>query len=140
MTARTAFIAFVSTILCCGSVLQAQQSESLYARVIPDAEASYASSTADSTPASENETSADLGGDSSPQGGTTTGGTAPAELGNDDQWHIAVSPYLWFPGVHGTIGAHNHDASYSASPTDLLSNFRFGLMGVIEARHNRLLT
>ena len=20
-------------------------------------------------------------------------------------WHVAVSPYLWFPGIHGTVGA-----------------------------------
>jgi hypothetical protein len=137
MIFRTAIIAFACTLLCCGSVLQAQQNESLYARAIPDAEASYANSAADSATAIGND---DPGGDPSPQGGTTAGGTAPDTSGNDNQWHIAVSPYLWFPGVHGTIGAHNHDASYSASPTDLLSNFRFGLMGVIEARRNRLLT
>src|SRR4029077_10978892 len=66
--------------------------------------------------------------------------TTPTAPVADNQWHIAVSPYLWFPGVHGTIGALGHDASYSASPGDLLSNFRFGLMGAVEARRNRLLT
>ena len=78
MTVRPAILAFASTVLCCGSVLQAQQNESLYAGVIPDAEASYANSTVGSTPAIGNETSTDPGGDPSPQGGTTTGGTAPA--------------------------------------------------------------
>ena len=135
MTVRTSVLAFASTILCCGSVLQAQQNESLYARVIPDAEASYANSTAGSTPAIGNETSTDPGGALSPQGGT-----APVASVSDNQWHIVVSPYLWFPGVHGTIGAQGHDIGYSASPGDLLSNFRFGLMGVVEARRNRLLT
>jgi hypothetical protein len=26
--------------------------------------------------------------------------TAPDEVG----WHLVASPYLWFPGVHGTVG------------------------------------
>jgi hypothetical protein len=58
---------------------------------------------------------------------------------DDDGWHFAVSPYLWFPGVHGTIGARGRDVSFKASPGDLLSHFRFGLMGVLEARYKRLL-
>jgi hypothetical protein len=41
--------------------------------------------------------------------------------------------------VHGTIGAFGRDASFSASPSDLLSHFRFGIMGAVEARRNRLL-
>ncbi len=140
MIVRMAVLTLASTILCCGSVLRAQQNESLSARVIPDAEASYSSSTADSTSVIGNETSTDLSGDPSPQGGTSTSGTSPAASGSDNQWHIAVSPYLWFPGVHGTVGAQGHDLNYSASPGDLLSNFRFGLMGAVEARRNRLLT
>jgi hypothetical protein len=140
MTVRTAILAFAGTVLCCGSVLQAQQNESLHARVIPDTETSYANSTVDSTPAIGSEASTDPGGAPSPQGGTTTGGTTSVAPVSDNQWHIAVSPYLWFPGVHGTIGAADHDAGFSASPIDLLSNFRFGLMGAVEARRNRLLT
>jgi hypothetical protein len=58
---------------------------------------------------------------------------------DDDGWHFAVSPYLWFPGVHGTIGARGRDVGFKASPGDLLSHFRFGLMGVLEARYKRLL-
>jgi hypothetical protein len=56
----------------------------------------------------------------------------------DTGWHFAVSPYLWFPGVHGTIGALGRDTSIHVSPGDLLSHFRFGLMGVVEARYKRL--
>jgi len=48
-----------------------------------------------------------------------------------------VSPYLWFPGVHGTLGVRNQSASIQASPSDLLSNFRFGLMGAVEPRFKR---
>ena len=53
-------------------------------------------------------------------------------------WHFAVSPYLWFPGVHGTIGARGHEASVHASPGDLLSHFRFGLMGLVDTRYKRI--
>lgn len=140
MTVRTVILAFAGSVLCCGSVLHAQQNGSLYVWVIPDTEASYANSTVASVPAIVNETSPDPGGAPSPRGGTSTNGTAPVAPASDNQWHIAVSPYLWFPGVHGTIGALGHDADYSASPGDLLSNFRFGLMGAVEARRNRLLT
>lgn len=62
-----------------------------------------------------------------------------ARTSQDDEWHVAVSPYLWFPGVHGTIGALGRDADFKASAADLLSNFRFGLMGTVEATRNRLL-
>jgi hypothetical protein len=53
-------------------------------------------------------------------------------------WHFEVSPYLWFPGVHGTIGARGHDASIHESPGDLLSHFRFGLMGLVDTRYKRI--
>src|ERR1700761_1568787 len=66
-------------------------------------------------------------------------GTA-AENANDSQWHVAVSPYLWLPGVHGTVGAFDRDAGFKASASDLLSHFRFGLLGATEARRNRVLT
>lgn len=47
----------------------------------------------------------------------------------DDAWHFAVSPYLWFPGVHGTVvGPNDNGVGFRASPSDLLSHFRFGLM------------
>jgi hypothetical protein len=60
--------------------------------------------------------------------------------GDDGGWHIAVSPYLWLPGVHGTIGAFGKDASFRASAGDLLSHFKFGLLGAAEARRKRILT
>jgi hypothetical protein len=61
--------------------------------------------------------------------------------GADDAWHFAVSPYLWFPGVHGTAsGPNGNGLGFRASPSDLLSNFRFGLMGAVEASHKRLIT
>jgi hypothetical protein len=57
----------------------------------------------------------------------------------EDDWHLAVSPYLWFAGTHGTVGARGHNVSMHASPSDLLSHFNFGLMGTAEARRKRFL-
>jgi hypothetical protein len=59
--------------------------------------------------------------------------------GADGAWHLVVSPYLWFPGVHGTLGLRERTVSIHASPGDLLSNFRIGLMGTAALRHKRLL-
>lgn len=53
-------------------------------------------------------------------------------------WHFAISPYLWFPGVHGGIGAAGREVGIHASAGDLLSHFRFGLMGVVEPSYKRV--
>ncbi len=68
---------------------------------------------------------------------------APAPLpqaaaGKDRNWHVAVIPELWFPGVHGTVGAANRNVDAHVSAIDLLSHFRFGLMGAVEPRWKRL--
>jgi hypothetical protein len=55
----------------------------------------------------------------------------------DKDWHLAVSPYLWFAGVHGTVGVLGHNASVHASAADVLSHFNIGLMGAMEARKGR---
>src|SRR5215469_10961431 len=73
---------------------------------------------------------ADSAAPASPRAGTASAG---------DAWHLAASPYLWFPGVHGTAaGPNGRGLSFRASPGDLLSNFRFGLMGGVEVSHKRL--
>jgi hypothetical protein len=70
-----------------------------------------------------------------------TGGSAAAAASTapEGDWHFAVSPYLWLPGVHGSIGDPNGgQIPFSASAGDLLSHFRIGLMGVIEPRYKRI--
>jgi hypothetical protein len=58
---------------------------------------------------------------------------------SESDWHFTVSPYLWFPGVHGSVGDPNGgEIRFSASPGDLLSHFRFGLMGAVEPRYKRI--
>lgn len=78
---------------------------------------------------------ASSGTQTSSTGKSSSSGPAPSA---DDGWHLVLAPYLWFPGVHGTLGGPNRQASFRASPGDLLSNFRFGLMGLVDIRHNRL--
>lgn len=56
---------------------------------------------------------------------------------HDQGWSLDLSPYLWFAGTHGTVGALGRDASVHASAGDLLSHFNFGLMGASEARFDR---
>jgi hypothetical protein len=54
-------------------------------------------------------------------------------------WHVDVAPYLWFAGINGTVGALGHESSVHVTARDVLSNFNFGLMGVVETRYNRIL-
>jgi hypothetical protein len=99
---------------------------------IPDAGVSDTNSAAATTPASPSEIP--------PTGQSGSGTDSAGGTGNDGQWHFFVSPYLYFPGIHGTVGAFGRDTAFKASAGDLLSNFRFGVMGVGEARRNRFLT
>jgi len=57
---------------------------------------------------------------------------------SDEGWHFGIAPYLWFAGVHGTVGALGHEGSVHASFRDVLSNFNVGLMFAVEPRHNRI--
>jgi hypothetical protein len=61
------------------------------------------------------------------------------ETSTDEGWHVGITPYLWFAGVHGTSGALGHDASVHASFSDIFKYFNIGAMGVVEARYNRVL-
>jgi hypothetical protein len=71
---------------------------------------------------------------------TTSSSQKPPPAPNADAgWHFALSPYLWFAGAHGTVGARGRDLSMHASPGDLLSHANFGLMGGVEARRERFL-
>jgi hypothetical protein len=74
-----------------------------------------------------------------PTADTASGPPQAGRTGPDNAWHFAVSPYLWFPGVHGSaVGPRGNGLTFRASPGDLLSNARFGLMGAVEARRKRV--
>jgi len=63
----------------------------------------------------------------------------PNETSTDVGWHVGITPYLWFAGVHGTSGALGHDASVHASFSDIFNYFNIGAMGVVETRYNRVI-
>jgi hypothetical protein len=73
-----------------------------------------------------------------PAGADNPDPAPPGSGGTAGDWHVSVSPYLWFPGIHGTVGAFGRDANLSMSAIDLLSHIDFGLMGFVEARWRRL--
>lgn len=78
-----------------------------------------------------------------PAAGDPAGAPLPqaAKAAPDDAWHLSVSPYLWFPGVHGTaVGPEENGLGFKASPSDLLSHFQIGLMGAVELSHKRIVT
>ena len=77
--------------------------------------------------------------DAAPATATPAGGVAATSTAPEGDWHFAVSPYLWLPGAHGSVGDPNGgQIPFSASAGDLLSHFRIGLMGVIEPRYKRI--
>lgn len=61
------------------------------------------------------------------------------EASTNDGWHFAVTPYIWFAGVHGDAGALGHDVSVHASFSDILNYLNIGAMGVFEARYKRVI-
>jgi hypothetical protein len=56
----------------------------------------------------------------------------------DEGWHFAITPYIWFAGMHGTVGALGREASVHASFGDIASYLNIGAMGTFEARYNRV--
>ena len=132
---------FTCLVLGCGSVLLAQQKGQavpgpidLNVSAVSDPGDTSVNSRVTPTLATNGELPA-AGQSAAPASGIDLSGTE-----DDDQWHFAVSPYLWFPWVHGTVGAFGHDASFSVTPSELLSHARFGLLGAVEARRNRILS
>jgi hypothetical protein len=58
-------------------------------------------------------------------------GYVPPSVDDDDAWHFLSLSYLWFPGMHGTVGARGYDTSVHVSAADVLKNFNIGIMGKI---------
>ena len=55
-----------------------------------------------------------------------------------DQWRFEVTPYLWAPGIKGTIGLDNGLAkSADFSTSNVLSNLKSGGMVSAEAHYGR---
>jgi hypothetical protein len=57
----------------------------------------------------------------------------------NDGWHFAATPYIWFAGVHGTVGALGHEASVHASFSDVFNYLNLGAMATFESRYKRVI-
>jgi hypothetical protein len=66
---------------------------------------------------------------------------APAAQDPDSEtgFHVGITPYIWFAGMHGTAGVLGHDASVHASFGDIFNYLNIGAMGVVEMRYNRVI-
>jgi hypothetical protein len=63
----------------------------------------------------------------------------PKEADPDAGWHVGITPYIWFAGVHGTVGALGHEISVHASFGDIFDYLNIGVMATADVRYNRVL-
>lgn len=91
------------------------------------------------TPTTQGQSDSASSRSTAPSSATNSTDTSSSSAPNTAGWTVDLSPYLWFAGTHGTVGAFGRDASVHASASDLLSHFNFGIMGASEARFGHLL-
>lgn len=60
---------------------------------------------------------------------------APA---SESGWHFAVSPYVWFAGIYGNVGALGQEATVHVTPLNLLDNVDMGIMATADVRFDRI--
>jgi hypothetical protein len=73
------------------------------------------------------------------QNSTNSSASADTPSPSNEGWHVIVAPYLWFAGVHGTVGVAGREASVHVSPSDVLNYVNLGVMVAVEPRYNRVL-
>jgi hypothetical protein len=73
-----------------------------------------------------------------PTAAAQTPSQASSQASSEGGWHVGISPYLWFAGIHGTVGALGKEASVHATFGDIFSQLNIGLMSAVETRHNRI--
>jgi hypothetical protein len=73
------------------------------------------------------------------QPATNPASAEQSETDAADGWHVGITPYLWFAGVDGTVGALGREASVHAGASDVLSKLNIGLMGAVEVRYKRVI-
>ncbi|MGB2666603.1 MAG: hypothetical protein WAK48_21550 [Candidatus Acidiferrum sp.] len=62
-----------------------------------------------------------------------------AQASSDVGWHVGITPYIWFAGVHGTSGILGREASVHADFGDIFNYLNIGAMGVMDLRYNRVI-
>ena len=78
-----------------------------------------------------------------PQQGTlqpqTSASSIPQKAATDpdDVWHFGLSPYLWFAGVHGTVGVRGYETGIHASFSEIFDYLNLGLMFAVEPRYKK---
>jgi hypothetical protein len=60
--------------------------------------------------------------------------TPASAQASDDDWNVFAMPYLLGPSMAGTTTAQARDVNVDLSPSDILSNLKFGAMGLVVAR------
>jgi len=61
----------------------------------------------------------------------------PSKTAADNDWHVNTNVYLWFAGMHGTVGADGFEASVHASASEVFSKFNIGFMDTTEFQKRR---
>jgi hypothetical protein len=69
-------------------------------------------------------------------GSSTPNPSADPDL-SDKKWHYYATMYIWFPGIHGTVGIRGFDTSVHVTAGEIFSNFRGGLLGMFTPTYNR---
>ena len=73
------------------------------------------------------------------QNSTNSSASVDTPSPSNDGWHVNVAPYLWFAGVHGTVGVAGREAGVHASPGDVFNYVNLGVMVAVEPRYDRIL-
>jgi hypothetical protein len=66
----------------------------------------------------------------------SSGASPDADL-TDKQWHFYGMGYIWFPGIHGTVGIRGFDTSVHVTASEIFSNFNGGFLGVFIPTYER---
>ena len=69
---------------------------------------------------------------------STSPQSGPASTAAEGNWHFSIAPYLWVPWVYGSVGANGNNLHFYATPDELFSHFRFGLLGLLDTRYKRV--
>jgi len=64
--------------------------------------------------------------------GAQSGANAPSH-----DWEFALTPFLWAPGMDGTVGLAGQQRDFEVSAKDLIASLDFGFMTNFEARKSR---
>ncbi len=115
-TSFLTFFGLLALVLCVPAI--AQQSGDM---AQPSADLASPDQTGSAPAAPQTATAAQT-----PSGASSAG--PDADL-TDKKWHYYGMGYIWFPGIHGTVGIRGFDTSVHVTAGEIFSNFRGGFLG-----------